>query len=77
MIRSSTVKLEDLKNTVVQSHIQGLKEIKNLYSKLRSSTNAKDVTGYISDVARLCKIQNSTETQYKNIIRYYPDAKVI
>jgi len=57
-------------------HLGNLREIKNLYNKLSNSTNAKDVVNYIGDVTRLCKIQNSTSSEYKSALRNYPENKV-
>ncbi|ORX77038.1 hypothetical protein BCR32DRAFT_270911 [Anaeromyces robustus] len=72
---SSTLKLEELKNTAVMTHIEALKEIKTLFTKLRSSTNIKDILTYNTYVSNICKYQNSAYSQYNSIIREFPDEK--
>lgn len=71
----SSIKLEELKNNVVITHIQGLQEIKELFTKLRSSTNTKDISSYALNISNICKFQNSAYSQYNTIIRQFPDAK--
>ncbi|OUM62400.1 hypothetical protein PIROE2DRAFT_11307 [Piromyces sp. E2] len=71
----SSIKLEEMKINVVTLHIRGLQEIKELFTKLRSSTNIKDIASYSGNISKICKIQNTAFSQYNNIIRRFPDAK--
>jgi len=65
-----------LKTNVVTTHIYGLQEIKELFTKLRSSTNRKDIASYSGNISKICKLQNSAFSQYNSIIRRFPDARV-
>jgi len=71
----ASLKLQELKLNLATMHLESLREIKNLYSKLSNSTNVRDVVNYIGDVTRLCKVQNSTSSEYKSVLRNYPDNK--
>ncbi|ORX40437.1 hypothetical protein BCR36DRAFT_400866 [Piromyces finnis] len=72
----ASIRLEELKTKVAVSHIQCLQEIKELFKKLRSSTNTKDISTYNSNITKICKLRDSTYSQYNRIIRQYPDSKV-
>jgi len=54
----------------------GLKEIMKLFDKLKSSTNPKDVVKYGSCISKICKFQNSAYSQYRAILRQFPETKV-
>jgi len=71
------LKLEELKLSAVGAHINGLKEIKELFVKLRNSTNNKDVLSYLANIRRISFYRNSANSQYKTITRHFTDAKVI
>ncbi|ORY78701.1 hypothetical protein LY90DRAFT_70311 [Neocallimastix californiae] len=70
----SSIKLEELKLNAIKCHIHGLKEIKNLFTKLRSSTNSKNVALYSSNISSICRYQNLANSKYSHIIRQFPDA---
>ncbi|KAG4106217.1 hypothetical protein H8356DRAFT_1628065 [Neocallimastix lanati (nom. inval.)] len=72
---SSSLKLEELKLSAVGAHINGLKEIKELFVKLRNSTNNKDVLSYLANIRRISFYRNSANSQYKTITRHFTDAK--
>jgi len=48
-----------------------------MFSKLRSSTNIKDIMSHLSLIKQLNNYQNSGNSKYLNIIRQYHDTKVI
>ncbi|KAL6605489.1 hypothetical protein U3516DRAFT_556458 [Neocallimastix sp. 'constans'] len=72
-----TIKFEDLKHHAITLHIMGLKEIMKLFDKLKSSTNPKDVVKYGSCISKICKFQNSAYSQYRAILRQFPETKDI
>ncbi|ORY21127.1 hypothetical protein LY90DRAFT_676402, partial [Neocallimastix californiae] len=71
----SSIKLEELKHNAVVIHINGLKEIKELFNNLKRSVNSKDVVSYINNINNISKFQESAFSQYNNIIRHFADAK--
>jgi len=70
------LKLQELKLNVANIHIKSLMEIKNLYNKLETGTTLKDVASYIDDIGHICKIEKSAASEYRSLIRKYPDDKV-
>jgi hypothetical protein len=73
----SSIKLEELKHNAVVIHIYGLKEIKELFNNLKRGINSKDVNSYINSINNISEFQESAFSQYKSIIRHFPDAKDI
>ncbi|OUM58780.1 hypothetical protein PIROE2DRAFT_15860 [Piromyces sp. E2] len=71
----ASIKLEELKHSVITSHIHALFEVKDLFSKLKSSTSAKDIAVYSNNIRRISLLQKSIYSQYNYIIREHPDAK--
>ncbi|OUM62539.1 hypothetical protein PIROE2DRAFT_11117 [Piromyces sp. E2] len=71
----ASIKLEELKNSVITIHAKSLYEIKELFTKLKNSTNVKDIAAYSENIDQISKLQNSGNSQYNYIIRQYPDDK--
>jgi len=69
--------LDELKNEVVMTHIYGLREIKSMYAKLRHSATPRHIDPYLKNIIEIGKYQNLANSQYRNIIRQYPDSRVI
>ncbi|ORX49604.1 hypothetical protein BCR36DRAFT_370629 [Piromyces finnis] len=73
----ASFKLEEMKQSVIKAHLYGLHEINELFSKLRNSTNPKDIITYDQNLIYISKFQNSTKSQYSYILRQFPDEKEI
>jgi len=72
-----SIKMEELKLNAVKIHVQGLQEIKELFHKLKSSTNSKDIVLYSSNISQISKIQKLGNSHYANLLRIIPEANVI
>ncbi|OUM67312.1 hypothetical protein PIROE2DRAFT_58857 [Piromyces sp. E2] len=71
----NSIKLDDLKSNAISLHISGLQEIKDLFEKLKQSTNIKDVITYSFHVNNIYKFQNAANKQYKSIVIEFPNNK--
>ncbi|KAG4099110.1 hypothetical protein H8356DRAFT_937586 [Neocallimastix lanati (nom. inval.)] len=69
-----SIKMEELKLNAVKIHVQGLQEIKELFHKLKSSTNSKDIVLYSSNISQISKIQKLGNSHYANLLRIIPEA---
>jgi len=70
-----SIKLEKFRTEAVNTHVQGLVEIKELFLKLRNSTNQKDIPSYISNLRKICKYQIKGTNEFRNIFRQFPNDK--
>ncbi|ORX42838.1 hypothetical protein BCR36DRAFT_149995 [Piromyces finnis] len=70
----SSIKLEEMKRNAIITHVHGLQEIKELYNKLRNTTNPKDIASYGQHIVNISKYQESANWQYKNILRQFPES---
>jgi len=61
----------------VTSHIRALYEIKELFSKLKTSTSSRDIALYSNNISKISLVQKSTYSRYSYIISEHPEAKVI
>jgi len=71
-----SIKLEKLRAEVVNTHVQGLVEIKELFTRLRNSTNQKDIPTYLSNLRKICKYQIKGAAEFRDIFRQFPNDKV-
>jgi len=71
----ASIKLEELKTSVVTSHIRALYEIKELFSKLKTSTSSRDIALYSNNISKISLVQKSTYSRYSYIISEHPEAK--